>query len=246
MLTFKLQPENQCLWSKWDRDPAKCGITEIIPVIRPYKRFNPHPLYALLWASCGNKRLTEFTHTPLPQRYPFCKASTVQDWAKDTILCASCSIIESGLFSTNQASLEPRCLIRDTQEKGGPCQRSSRPSQPQIAQGGCRCSCYWPRSYMGSNDFPSSAPSRCIYYSFFHDFLCSFPLLVLSRAQFLSPSRYFSSDWKKLLFSFIHFSVVTGNEDETPKGHNTFSPERVKLIVPAHRQLTSVYARNAN
>lgn len=66
----------------------------------------------LLWTNFGNEIVTEVLHSTPPLPGTICyKTFDVLGRAKDTILCASCGIIESRLFSANKVPLEPRCLI---------------------------------------------------------------------------------------------------------------------------------------
>lgn len=151
----------------------------------------------------------------------------MQDCAKDIILCASCSIIESRLFSTNKVSLESRCFIHaviyrrraahvcaaaDTVSHClGQHTESLRVLQVQLLltqelQGIKQL----PFIILSHPPPPLPQPWLSVYTtSLFHDFLCSFPLLVLPHVQFLSSPCYSSPGWKiaNSSFSFIYFSV---------------------------------------
>lgn len=164
---------------------------------------------------------------PLPQGYTSYKPFTVQDCAKYIILCASCSIIESRLFSTNKVPLESRCSIHEviyrrraacvctaadaTSHCLGQRTDSLRVLQVQLLL---------TQELQGIKQLlfiilshpPTPLPQPCLSVhttSLFHDFLCSFPLLVLPHVQFLLPYCYSFPGWKMANppFSFIYFSV---------------------------------------
>lgn len=90
----------------------KNRIIQVSYGFRLYKLYSSTPLCIImdqLWISDSN--WGSALSIPTPWCYTCYKTLSVLSCAKDIILCASCDIIESRLYSANKVPLEPRCLI---------------------------------------------------------------------------------------------------------------------------------------